>query len=188
MLNLLRGNVYGLPSGETVAGALDVPPLGLDELVVRTQVTDEPKTFRFDRIASLDAEGTRSPLGEAFRNDTPLWFYILAEAQRPVLGLAAIGEVFGEDAMLGTKADHIGVGALTRLGPVDGRIVVEVFYGLLDEDPDSIANRTGGAPPLEAHIFKSTPATFSQIIDFATAGQWHLAPLSAVGDLANWST
>lgn len=184
MLNLLRGNAYGLPSGETVASALGVPPLTADELVVRTQVTDKPKTFRFERIASLAAGGASAPLGDAFANDTPLWFYILAEAQKPVLALAPIGESFDEDAMLGTRAGQTGVGALTRLGPVGGRIVVEVFYGLLDEDPDSVVNRGGDTPALEAQIFASGPATFSKIIDFATAGQWRLTPLSAVGDLA----
>ena len=35
----------------------------------------------------------------------------------------------------------MGPGALTQLGWVGGRIVAEVFYyGLLDEDPDSVFN------------------------------------------------
>ncbi|MEX3917128.1 peroxidase family protein [Paraburkholderia sp. BR10872] len=185
MLNLLRGNVYGLPSGETVASALGVTPLGPDELVVRTQVSSDPsKTFRFDRIASLNADGESPALGDTFKDDTPLWFYILAEAQRPVLELAPVGETFSEDDMLGTQDGKLGVGALTRLGPVGGRIVVEVFYGLLDEDPDSIIHRIGSAPALEAEIFSNAPATFSQIIAFATAGEWRLIPLKAVVDLA----
>ena len=33
-----------------------------------------------------------------------------------------------------------GPGALTQLGWVGGRIVAEVFYGLLDEDLDSVFN------------------------------------------------
>jgi hypothetical protein len=168
-----------------VASALGVTPLGPDQLVVRTQVSGDPsKTFRFDRIASLNADGTSPALGDTFKDDTPLWFYILAEAQLPVLALAPVGEIFSEDAMLGTQDDKLGVGALTRLGPVGGRIVVEVFYGLLDEDPDSIMHRTGSAPALEAEIFNNAPATFSQIIAFATAGEWRLIPLKAVVDLA----
>ncbi|MEM5403874.1 hypothetical protein [Paraburkholderia unamae] len=37
---------------------------------------------------------------------------------------------------------------------------------------------------LEAEIFSNAPATFSQIIAFATAGEWRLMPLMAVVDLA----
>ena len=46
---------------------------------------------------------------------------------------------FGHDAF-----DEIGllngIGARTQLGWVGGRIVSEVFYGLLDSDPESVVN------------------------------------------------
>jgi Arc/MetJ family transcription regulator len=91
-LNLSRGRALGLPSGADVALAMGLDPLepaqlGLDELV--------PEAAR-----------------EALERATPLWFYILCEAQlAPANGF--------------------------RLGPVGGRIVAEVLLGLLEADPSS---------------------------------------------------
>jgi Animal haem peroxidase len=79
--DLLRGDTTGLPSGESVARLIGVPPLTADEL--------EP----------------------SWPGGTPLWFYILKEAE------------------------HRGDG--DRLGPVGGRIVAEVLIGLLRADPTS---------------------------------------------------
>ncbi|MCO1659917.1 peroxidase family protein [Pseudonocardia humida] len=79
--DLLRGDTTRLPGGEAVARLLDVAPLTADEL------------------------GQRWPHG------TPLWFYLLKEAE------------------------HRGDG--DRLGPVGGRIVAEVLIGLLRADPAS---------------------------------------------------
>jgi hypothetical protein len=50
-------------------------------------------------------------LGESWRDGTPLWFYLLKEAE-----VRADGE---------------------RLGPAGGRIVGEVFVAMLDHDPGS---------------------------------------------------
>ena len=80
--NLLRGLHFSLPSGQSIARAMCIDPLTRDELA---DVSD---------------------LG--FDVDTPLWFYILREAQ-----LRAGGK---------------------RLGPVGGRIVAEVLIGLLEGD------------------------------------------------------
>jgi hypothetical protein len=79
--DLLRGDTTGLPSGEAVARLIGVPPLTRDEV--------EP----------------------AWPGGTPLWFYVLKEAE------------------------HRGGG--DRLGPVGGRIVAEVLIGLLRADPTS---------------------------------------------------
>ena len=78
LLDLLRGRVLGLPSGQAVASSMGVP---LD-----------------------DAE-----LG--LRGDTPLWYYLLREAE----------------------VVHQG----RRLGPAGGRIVAEVLLGMLAGDPGS---------------------------------------------------
>jgi len=52
-------------------------------------------------------------LGAAgYRGETPLWYYILREADVTAAG--------------------------NRLGPVGGRIVAEVIAGLLDRDPTSV--------------------------------------------------
>ncbi|MFP2932357.1 peroxidase family protein [Pyxidicoccus sp. 3LG] len=80
--NLLRGLVFGLPSGQDMARALHIKPLKPDDLA-------DVKHLNFDR-------------------STPPWFYILREADRC------------EDGK--------------QLGPVGGRIVAEVFLGLLEGD------------------------------------------------------
>ncbi|MEV0457784.1 peroxidase family protein [Catellatospora methionotrophica] len=76
--DLLRGDTTALPSGEAVAGLLGVAPL------------------------------TAGELGQDWPQGTPLWFYILKEAE------------------------HRGDG--DRLGPVGGRIVAEVLIGLQRAD------------------------------------------------------
>ncbi len=80
--NLLRHITFKLPSGQRVAKAMCVKPLA-------------PKDF-----ADL------SPFG--LDKETPLWFYILREAEKVAEG--------------------------KTLGPVGGRIVAEVFIGLLEGD------------------------------------------------------
>jgi hypothetical protein len=50
-------------------------------------------------------------LGVGFERSTPLWYYVLREAELLADGL--------------------------RLGPVGGRIVAEVFVGVLQSDPGS---------------------------------------------------
>jgi hypothetical protein len=79
--DLLRGAATDLPSGETIAAALEVTPLTSDEV------------------------------GPGWASGTPLWFYILKEAEAR--------------------------GARNQLGPVGGRIVAEVLLGLLRADSDS---------------------------------------------------
>ena len=82
--DLQRGVATGLPSGEAVARHLGVEPLDADEV----------------GVAEHGWEG-----------ETPLWFYILKEAE-----LRAGG---------------------AHLGPVGGRIVAEVMVTVLDRDPTS---------------------------------------------------
>ena len=80
--DLQRGLATGLPSGEAVAAALGVDPLTRDEVGVA-----------------------------GWEWETPLWYYVLKEAE-----LRTGGE---------------------RLGPVGGTIVAEVLVGIVDHDPTS---------------------------------------------------
>jgi Animal haem peroxidase len=89
--DLLRGETTELPSGEAVAQLMGVPPLTADEL------------------------------DQTWPHGTPLWFYILKEAE------------------------HRGGG--DRLGPVGGRIVTEVLIGLLRADPASYLSLEPGWEP-----------------------------------------
>jgi Animal haem peroxidase len=82
--DLQRGHSYGLPSGEAVARAMGEEPLGVAEV----------------------------GLGDfGWESETPLWFYVLREA-----------DVRGDGE---------------RLGPVGGRIVAEVLLGIIEADPES---------------------------------------------------
>lgn len=82
--DLQRGEGVGLPSGEAVARHLGFPPLTAEQI----------------GIAST-----------GWRDETPLWYYILREAD-----VCAAGN---------------------RLGPVGGKIVAEVLVGLIDADETS---------------------------------------------------
>jgi hypothetical protein len=84
---LLRHLTWSLPSGQSVARAMDAP------LLHRTDLADF------------------SAFGAGLDRSTPLWLYVLREAQL--------------------------VNAGQFLGPVGGRIVAEVMLGLLLADPTS---------------------------------------------------
>lgn len=88
--NLLRHLTWSLPSGQDIARAMGVEVLSAAHLA--------------------DVGAIRA----SFATSTPLWFYVLREAEVMEDGL--------------------------RLGPVGGRIVGEVFIGLLQLDPNSILN------------------------------------------------
>jgi len=85
--DLVRGEALDLPSGEAIARAMGIEPLSRDEV-------------------GLNQMGWNS--------ETPLWFYILREAE----------------------FRHGG----EQLGEVGGRIVAEVLLGLIDGDPNSYRN------------------------------------------------
>jgi hypothetical protein len=82
--DLQRGQATALPSGEAVAAALGVEPLTPDEV-------------------GLEQYG--------WSQETPLWFYVLREADRQQNG--------------------------DRLGAVGRRIVGDVLVGIIDADPES---------------------------------------------------
>ena len=92
--DLQRGQAVGLPSGESIAEHLGVPALSAEQV-------------------GLAEHG--------WTGATPLWFYILKEA----------------DAL------HDG----EQLGPVGGRIVGEVLVGIIDADPGSFRSVDPGWTP-----------------------------------------
>jgi hypothetical protein len=154
LLNLLRGNVYKVQSGQAIARVLkekgfregaDKGFAPIEPLDPKYLVTRKPgkgvKTFKFESI------------GSELLTDTPLWFYILAEAQQSVIdaleklnAIAVDGDGdFSEDKLLDSTV------ARTQLGWVGGRIVAEVFYGLMDADKDSYFYAPKGWKPVWAH-------------------------------------
>lgn len=89
--DLQRGQGVGLPSGECVARHMGITPLTAEQVGIATT---------------------------GWRGETPLWYYILREA-----------DVY-------TGGD--------RLGPVGGRIVAEVLVGLIEADPTSFCHNSQG--------------------------------------------
>jgi hypothetical protein len=102
--NLLRGYRLAIPTGQAVARALGIEPLSRDQLLSIPDGDSE----RFSPVddALIDGE---------FLENTPLWFYVLKEAE--VLG----------------QGEH--------LGPVGSRIVAATIIGQLRADPTSFLNR-----------------------------------------------
>jgi hypothetical protein len=113
--NLERGWRLGLPSGQSVAREMGIPPLD-DKDVLIGKAADDPKPANGNILAV--ARG-------AFKKNCPLWTYILAEAMQ-----------FKEPVKIPVRE---GITINTpRLGPVGGRIVAEVFLGLMFGDPGSL--------------------------------------------------
>ncbi|MGZ6347532.1 MAG: hypothetical protein ACXWNC_08215, partial [Anaerolineales bacterium] len=94
--------------------------------------------------------------------DTPLWFYILAEAQAPL-----VDEIIRrnqQDAFPESFLLNDPVGTQAQLRGVGGRIVAEVFYGLLDSDQESYVN---AAPPNWEPLLKGENIIFRNLLKFA---------------------
>jgi hypothetical protein len=117
--NLLRGWRLGLPSGQHVATAMGVKPLDDSEILIGKGVDTPDKgedPFSIDNV------------GDVFKKNCPLWTYILAEAMREPQELIPIP--VKEKKSITTP----------QLGQVGGRIVAEVFLGLLFGDNHSVLN------------------------------------------------
>jgi hypothetical protein len=116
--NLLRHLTWSVPSGQAIARRMGVPVL---------------------QAAQLSALSAIHP---SFVRSTPLWYYVLAEA-----------ELLGQG---------------TRLGPMGGRLVAEVFVGLLQSDSDSFLNAESTFVP----SLGATPGDFRMVdlLNFAGVG------------------
>jgi hypothetical protein len=164
LLNLLRGNNYRIQSGQEIAKLLKekgfrqndchhsdkkgflIEPLDKKYLVVRKKVKEG--FFKFE------------PIDPRLLTDTPLWFYILAEAQARIVDKVRLAPdcTFNEEQL--TERDI----AQTQLGWVGGRIVAEVFYGLMDSDSESYVN---AAPVGWQPIWVDDPKVNNKDIIFA---------------------
>ena len=111
--NLLRGWRMGLPAGQDVARAMGIVPLK-DKEILLGQGVDKPDSPLPNILAA----------GKVFADNCPLWTYILAEAMQ-----------HKETEKIPVQ-ENITI-TTPRLGPVGGRIVAEVFLGLLAGDNHS---------------------------------------------------
>lgn len=120
--NLLRGYSLGLPSGESVA-----------------------ERIGHQMAASKVADGLHKDLlnDPILRGKTPLWYYVLREAE---------------------QEENNG-----RLGPVGSRIVAETLVGLIKKSPHSILNDKEWLPKFGDAVKNSTTRKYRMIdlLDFA---------------------
>jgi hypothetical protein len=135
--NLQRGVQLHLPSGQSVARAMEVPLLA-DDKILLGQAVDQGPTLQ-----------PITELGAVFAGNCPLWTYVLAEAMQHKKPIAIPVQ---ENA---TKPDAVIVNT-PQLGPVGGRIVAEVFLGLMFADPHSLlgAAKSTWAPPSKGFALK----------------------------------
>jgi hypothetical protein len=110
--NLERGWRMRLPNGQDVARAMGLIPLD-DRRIVIGKFTGDP----------ADIVGPIDTVHPAFRNNCPMWTYVLAETVET-------------DVTLDTTSGRRKI-KTRKLGAVGGRIVAEVFAGLLVGDSSS---------------------------------------------------
>ena len=110
--NLERGWRMRLPNGQDVARAMGLKALTDDHIIIGKFTGDKA-----DIIGPIDS------IDPAFKNNCPLWTYVLAET------------VESDVSIKTTKGDK--KIKTRKLGPVGGRIVTETFVGLLLGDSSS---------------------------------------------------
>ena len=111
--NLLRGSAMQLPSGQAVARTMGLPVIADADLRVCKAT-----------LADWEAGVALTEIDARFRNNAPLWFYVLAEAQY-------------EWSRRAMAPGGLGDAEPVRLGPLGGRIVAETLIGLVYADPFS---------------------------------------------------
>lgn len=139
--NLLRGLRFGLPSGQAVARAM-----GVDALL-----TGDLQELRWLEYHD-ERTGESEELETGFHIETPLWYYILKEAE----------------------LDDIAQGA--HLGPVGGRIVAEVLVGLLEGDRLSYLRAD---PRWRPALGDGETFTMRDMLEYAGVLETHHAPTAA---------
>ena len=110
--NLERGWRMRLPNGQDVGHAMGIKPLADDHIIIGKFTGDKA-----DIIGPIDS------IDPAFKNNCPLWTYVLAET------------VESDVSIKTTKGDK--KIKTRKLGPVGGTIVTETFVGLLLGDSSS---------------------------------------------------
>ncbi len=161
LLNLLRGNTYRVKGGQAIAEKLSQTHSSAQKLSAKYLVT---------RQAVKDSAG--KPTGNSkfveinpqLLTDTPLWFYILAEAQQSVIDKLGVqtGQEFNDDRLLEPDV------AKTQLGWVGGRIIAEVFYGLMDSDEESYLFAPANWKPIWMDDTSAcSPVIFADLLKFA---------------------
>ncbi|RPJ85534.1 MAG: peroxidase [Acidobacteria bacterium] len=104
--NLLRGYLLRMPTGQAVANKLGITPMTASQIEAAADSAEQATILR----------------ESGFNTRTPLWYYVLVEA------------------------NALGNGA--HLGPVGSTLVVETMVGLVQRSEDSILRTPGWKPSL----------------------------------------
>lgn len=134
--NLIRSMALRVPTGQYVAKRMKEIPLTTDELLSSPfpAPTSDQQVLHNQTVQALQAKNG------LLLQQTPLWYYILKEAE----------------------IRHGG----NQLGPVGGRIVAEVFMRLLAENEDSFLNDNEWQPRFGAQG-QDIPYRFTDLLRFA---------------------
>jgi hypothetical protein len=133
VITLLRGARMELPSGQAVARALGVEPLTDDEIIKYNGHMSHKETL----------------IKYGFQKDTPLWYYILKEAEVRERGC--------------------------RLGPTGSKIVGDVIMSALLNDPNSylsVKTSDGWKPTLPVCFHDPKSFEMSDLIRFSEDPDW----------------
>jgi hypothetical protein len=159
--NLLRGQMLSLPSGQTIANLLGIAPLTDDILwgagssrLDETQLSDDDKEEieeTKDKRQAFREKWVDAP-GAPLKNNAPLWYYILREAEHHGVTRNP------NDPGVGFGGQH--------LGPVGSRIVAETLIGLLWMDKSSFLHDLRGFTPLP-QISGGGDLTLGKLLHFA---------------------
>ncbi|PYT04353.1 MAG: hypothetical protein DMF60_15605 [Acidobacteria bacterium] len=136
--NLFRGRSMALPSGQSVARAMGLEPLAGEDLLLGQNFAEAIKAKKLTEHQIKHAEAVQRRL----EVETPLWYYILAEAQKLHEG------------------EH--------LGPLCGRIVAEVFIGFLAGDSQSYLQVDPGWTPVREGLVPE--GSLADLVKFAING------------------
>jgi hypothetical protein len=148
-LNLLRGSRLRLPTAEQVGDEMCVGdfaaarfPMLTPEQIWSAGSRNAPPFADQTGDAGLDAaRDLRRPLKDQFGDNTPLWYYILREAE--YYGTWDPGDTRTKPAKDRGKNDLFGG---HHLGPIGSTILLETFLGLLMGDPGSYIHQAGWRP------------------------------------------
>ncbi|VWX50479.1 heme peroxidase family protein [Novosphingobium sp. 9U] len=148
-LNLLRGSRLRLPTAEQVALEMNVgsfpaarfPLLSPEQIWSAGSRNSAPFNEQSDDEGINIARDLRRPLAGQFAGNTPLWYYILREAEW--YGTRDVGDAPGLPSHQRGVNDMLGG---HHLGPIGSTIILETFLGLLLADPGSYIHQAGWRP------------------------------------------
>ncbi len=137
--NLIRGLQLQLPSGQAIGRAMGLGDKILDrEKFKQASVgpKNDPSKIKFPEYDDIE----KNPAITEFLDNTPLWYYILLEAQ-----------------ILGKQ----------HLGPVGSQIVAEVIIGLIQGDKTSFLNHDPNWKPEKVQNNPNEPFTMQDLLEMA---------------------